>query len=211
MIGHAWGATSFFFLAFQFKKPIFWVLAALMFVLTCFSRVYFGVHYPHDILGGFMCGAVSVFMYIAGQRLFQSVSTKRKWDATRMMSIFAGLLICSMAVINYFVDPKHRLIQPGLAFVPFCLIGFVLCQPYIPDIGRSSKRHLCMRLLVGLPGVFCLFPIYYFFGPVAKAFSAAFLGVWVFSLAPLVFKRLGLVATQEVVDVRDTNIIKKVK
>jgi membrane-associated phospholipid phosphatase len=46
----------------KFKKKIVAVLLTIEAVVVCYSRVYLGLHYPMDILGGVFAGATIVFI-----------------------------------------------------------------------------------------------------------------------------------------------------
>jgi membrane-associated phospholipid phosphatase len=37
-------------------RPILWILAAVVIVLTCIARVWAGDHWPSDVLGGVLLG-----------------------------------------------------------------------------------------------------------------------------------------------------------
>lgn len=59
--GHAQvTATLWGLMAWQLAKRWFWVLAVVLTVLVGFSRIYLGVHYLGDVLGGLAIGAVLV-------------------------------------------------------------------------------------------------------------------------------------------------------
>lgn len=63
--GHTQGATSLFIgLALLFRRNVIYVLAAAAIVLVGVSRLYLGVHWPVDVLGGWVFGAVvAVLVY----------------------------------------------------------------------------------------------------------------------------------------------------
>ncbi len=63
--GHAVGATVFWgYLAWYVKKPRIIFIGAAMVALVSFSRIYLGVHFPGDILGGTALGAALLLIYI---------------------------------------------------------------------------------------------------------------------------------------------------
>ena len=75
--GHA--ATSFagaVILGYLFRRALPGLLALA--VLVAFSRVYVGVHYPLDILGGAVIGALVAFLVIAALRLRLRTSAGRR-------------------------------------------------------------------------------------------------------------------------------------
>jgi membrane-associated phospholipid phosphatase len=52
------------YLAIKFKKPWFWATAISLVILISFSRLYLGVHFPHDIVAGWLIGLVILFLFI---------------------------------------------------------------------------------------------------------------------------------------------------
>jgi len=62
--GHAQGSTTLWLMLVLLVRPKWMnVLAVIMIILVSVSRLYLGVHYPIDILGGILIGAVIVFVY----------------------------------------------------------------------------------------------------------------------------------------------------
>ena len=63
--GHTQGAVVVWgYLASVFKKTWLWILAGLLMILIPMSRVYLGVHFPTDLLGGYIIGAIILILYI---------------------------------------------------------------------------------------------------------------------------------------------------
>jgi glycerophosphoryl diester phosphodiesterase len=62
--GHAQMAVvTWFWLAWELRRPWFWPVAAFMVVGICCSRLYLGVHDVEDVLVGASIGALSLFVF----------------------------------------------------------------------------------------------------------------------------------------------------
>lgn len=69
--GHAMNSTAFIgFLAFLISHQLkmmgkrassIWAFSGILIFLICLSRVYLGVHYPMDVIGGFLAGGAWLF------------------------------------------------------------------------------------------------------------------------------------------------------
>jgi undecaprenyl-diphosphatase len=58
-------------------RPILWILAAIVIVLTCIARVWAGEHWPSDVLGGLLLGiGWSAFVLWLPERWLPSPSFK---------------------------------------------------------------------------------------------------------------------------------------
>jgi membrane-associated phospholipid phosphatase len=58
-------------------RPILWILAAIVIVLTCIARVWAGAHWPSDVLGGVLLGiGWSAFVFWLPERWLPSPTFK---------------------------------------------------------------------------------------------------------------------------------------
>ncbi len=69
--GHTQSAVVVWgFLGSVVRKRWFWLIAAAMMVLIPMSRVYLGVHFPTDVLGGYLLGFLVLWLWVRyGERL----------------------------------------------------------------------------------------------------------------------------------------------
>jgi undecaprenyl-diphosphatase len=58
-------------------RPIIWIFAAMLIVLTCIARVWAGAHWPSDVIGGVLLGiGWSAFVLWLPERWLPSPSFK---------------------------------------------------------------------------------------------------------------------------------------
>lgn len=152
--GHATATGGFFTsLALRFRRPLSIALCAAFTLLVMLSRLYFGVHYPTDVLTGLLIGAGCAFLWQLvyskwyGARLyiylgvalctlpflfFERTGTESMFEISALtLATAAGLLVEDKFI--RFEDAKkwlHRLLRPALtvavAAVPFLPLHFLL-------------------------------------------------------------------------------------
>lgn len=88
-----------FYLFFLFRHRWLTVFMMAWALLTCYSRVYLGVHYPGDLLVGALVGATGAWLVY---RLFVKVSGYKRVEHVRYMDapIWAGGLIVLGMLLN---------------------------------------------------------------------------------------------------------------
>lgn len=64
--GHAQSAVSVWgVIAAYIRKPWAWIVAVVLMFLIGFSRMYLGVHFPHDVLVGWLIGTVILTLFLS--------------------------------------------------------------------------------------------------------------------------------------------------
>lgn len=206
--GHAWASMSFFFLAKSFQNLALWGVAVVMSAYAVFSRVYFGVHYPHDILAGCICGIIFVILFTFIEQFLEQLfftALENKSDPNKVKGFFkdrwnlasVGLLLATLT-ITFTMDEALRKRQQGLIFVPFCLLGIILARPFLMELQCNSAKFRVYRLLAGVPFILVLHLLYIVAAQSMRPLIASLVGVMIFVVAPHVFVRLKLTRPEKV-------------
>ena len=155
----------------------------LVFLIGC-SRLYFGVHYPSDVLGGFVCGAAGAFLW---NRIFQNARAHR----LEIFGVLSLLAVPLLLIPSTATESMFRILALCLA----AAAALPLEQRFarLGDTRHWGKRAL--RLLVTAAAALIPFlPLYLllpegnwatFYTYFAAVFSALF-------FAPLAIRKLKL-------------------
>lgn len=180
--GHAqnsiavWGG-----LAASLKKKGWWILAGILAFLIGLSRVYLGVHFPTDVLLGWVMGAVLLWLYL---KLESRVSAWIKQlrpgvqvgvALTISLAFIALGIIASMSLRSWMLPAEwianasaatpdaepinptdlSGLVSNGAAFFGLCLGAIMMAQRGGFDV-KGKAWQLVLRYLIGVAGVLIL-------------------------------------------------------
>ena len=195
--GHTQSAVVVWgYLASQVRRPMLWILAGFLMIAIPVSRLYLGVHFPTDLLGGYILGILLLVLYL------QFVLKVEAWLIQKGLIWQMGLAVV-LPILCIWVNPKCSLNALNAASV---LLGFapgiILERRWIRFCsgGRLSKRIL--RFISGfivLIGIWMGLRIAFAeMEPVAlfRIVRYALVGLWCALGAPWLFVRLRLAETE---------------
>lgn len=200
--GHSQGAVvNWGYLAYSFRNPILWVVAVLLILGIGLSRMVLGVHFPQDIIGGYIIGLVLLVVYIWAE---PPVS---RWLGAQPRSLQA-ILAVGVPLILIFLHPADTeghypaagAITPLSAIAGFGL-GLIMERSTVRFRVEGVWWQRVLRFLLGLVivallyfGVRLLLPegMAYALEAFLRSVRYALVGWAVSFLCPWLFVRLGL-------------------
>jgi membrane-associated phospholipid phosphatase len=191
--GHTQGAVVVWgFLARTFRRPTVIVLCVFLMLGIPFSRVYLGVHFPTDLLGGYLIGAfiLSLFSYLEPylQKWIPSLSLKQ---------ILALALGIPLVLVACFPKLGPSGVTAGATMAGMG-VGFALENRLQ---GFQTHDRWRRRLISYVLGIFVLLVLWLGLkiafkhlepAPVFRFIRYFVVGLWGSWLAPMVFVKLGL-------------------
>jgi membrane-associated phospholipid phosphatase len=143
---HAQMSVTFWgYLAWWLRRFWVWGVAALLITLISLSRLYLGMHFPADVLGGFAVGALYTLVVALAEPLWPGLRRVPKG-----LRLALGLLVPLLLML--LLPPPGQepdLITGGLA----AFLTAPLLLPY------RSPRPLWKRLAVALVGIVLVFAV----------------------------------------------------
>jgi len=201
------------------KLHKFWVPfgGSILIFVTCFSRVYFGVHYPHDVAAGVLCGllmfAEKHYFVLIDEECIAFTSNKdrqpheteqyeHRLKVLRRGQYFQVTVWVLMFLVIHAAFDKHNVNQQmGLFYSLGCLFCS-LCGKYFvhafEDNHRTAKRVITRTVLGVIPFLFFIKPIHYVYSHHTEWLSpflflvGAAMTAWLTLLAPHVYIRFNL-------------------
>jgi len=178
-----------------FRPPWALLLALAVPLIVGFTRVYLGVHYPTDILAGWLLG----LLFVAGERGFGD-KLERLMGRQREQIRFA--VVAALALAMNALDLRDTTVSG--AFFGFG-VGIVYARRVAPFTVDGALGQRILRFIVGSAGTVILF-----LGPKVLLASVepsnpplvhfvryALVGFWAALGAPWLFLKLGLSAAEE--------------
>jgi len=105
--GHAQEAVAVWgYLAAEIRRPLAWALACVIILLVSFSRIYIGVHFPHDVIGGLLLGIVILWIYL---RVASALAAQWWGLPTRIQVILA----VGIPLILWLAHPAEQVTMSG--------------------------------------------------------------------------------------------------
>jgi len=136
-------------IADRVKKTWFWVAAALIILLICFSRIYLGVHFPTDVLGGLIAGGVLLALYFAYSTGIE------KW-VSGLNTGFQLLLVIGLSALFLLPFASTDALTGSGAFLGLGL-GMICKHRYLPYSVEGPWWQRALRFAIGAAILFALY------------------------------------------------------
>ncbi len=191
--GHAQGAMVLWgWLAYELKDRGAYIIAAILIAGVGFSRVYLGVHYPSDVLGGFFVGFLTLLIYSWLLKL-EPVGWVPLGPTRQSLIIFVGL----MGMFMLIPELSEVAIKGGAAFIGF-LAGYLHEKKYLSSSLKPGMNLVISKLVLGLVGIVVIWmglkQVFISIGyttDMAMFIRYTLLGAWISFGAPYLFCQFG--------------------
>lgn len=148
------------------KKTVWRFLMSVFAFLLCFSRVYLGVHYPTDIIGGLIVGSALVLLYSRGFPHFE-----RKWK-------MAAIAFPFFVILSGFLFPEWPSWIVEVFFLTLGVTAGLLTGEKIPIPWCKRVRVRIAQTFFVILGLGILFAAIYFYPQVRLLWDFC-VGYWV--------------------------------
>ncbi|GAB4476781.1 MAG: hypothetical protein Kow00124_19250 [Anaerolineae bacterium] len=199
--GHAQHTTALFgTIAARLRKGWVTAIIVLYVLLMGLSRMVLGVHFPQDVMGGWLFGLLLVIGYMVAERPLTAWLSTRSLNAQLALALGAGVLALVIFPGLYPGAPPTD--TEGAVSAAATLLGALLGMPlelrYVGFDAGGPLWKRAARLALGLAVAFALrFGLGALFAELEPAvmfrvIRYGLIGLWMVLLAPWTFVRIGL-------------------
>lgn len=179
---------------FPASRELLLALTGLLIVLVPLSRVYLAVHFPRDLVGGYILGAILLFLFIT----LEPAITARLSEMTLLWQIAIALAVPLATIL---INPHEATVTAGATLLGMG-VGFALERRYLDFETEGPVWQRALRYLVGILGMLILYAgLKAAFAPlhpvlIWRFIRYALMGIWGSLGAPWTFARVGLAPCQ---------------
>ncbi|PHS20155.1 MAG: hypothetical protein COA86_02370 [Kangiella sp.] len=150
--GHTQNALVFWsYIAASFKSKKLWIFAGVMMVFVPLSRVYLGVHFPTDLLGGYFLGIVVLLLFM---KIEQPVID---WLKQKKLGFHLSLSL-GIPMFLVFTAPEF---DPAITGIGGVLMGALIGLSFEQQRREFQVPKTIMKKIMGyFIGIIILFAFY---------------------------------------------------
>jgi hypothetical protein len=150
--GHTQNAVVIWgYLARQYRKTIGWMIAGFLMIGIPLSRIYLGVHFPTDLVGGYLLGALILILFIRFAPRLENWLAEKGFVRQLLLALVLPMLLI------FLNSTGNTYVLSMIAALFGVSVGFVLERRYV----RFSSHGLVgKRIIRYLLGIFILFGLW---------------------------------------------------
>jgi membrane-associated phospholipid phosphatase len=190
--GHAQGSTIFWgYLASWARRTWFWLAAGALILLISFSRLYLGIHYPQDVVGGLLIGLLVLALFIWLEPKVSPIVARWPWLQQMAVGALLPVLIFFLARSDTSARALGLLCGAGIALpLEAQTVGFSVSGSIWQRLARFLVGFVVV--LIFYLGLSALLPR----TDIMRFIRYAIVGIAMIWLAPWMIVRLGLAASE---------------
>ena len=191
--GHSQSAVVLWgIVASGFRKAWLWIVAISLMALIGFSRIYLGVHFPTDVLGGWAVGAILLVIYLVLEPRIEAWLKRASLAMQLALAVVVPLVLLLLYPSNDTASSMAVMMGMG--------VGVALVRRVAPFSAGGPLWQRAVRFLVGAIGLLVVYlglkfvfpgegePLYF----AMRVVRYALVGRWAGRGAPWLFLRLRL-------------------
>ena len=191
---HALGTVMVWgYLAKHFNRRWLWVISGLLIIFIPLSRIYLGVHFPTDVLAGYVMGGIILYVYFKFEESLENWFLKLRFPWKLLMAIVLPGLLLLLLPAREWAGVSLGALLLGIS------IGYILEIEFIKAEMSAPGWKQIIKFILGISTSLLLLYGFKIFSPHSdsKLFYLGItyfsLGIWASLAVPWLFVKFKLV------------------